>query len=284
MFEWANTGGALYTVFAPTSAAFLAMVDADNEIADSDALLALPDLAEILTYHVVPGKVMAANLTAGSVDTLTPPAQLTVALPESGATINGNALAAQDIMAGNGVIHKIDAVLRPVTRTIVEKAAEEGLTHFVSALEAANLTDLLNGTDQYTVFAPNNSAFEAAVAALGEDVLAGLMDRPDFPEILKYHVVPMKVTVADLDGGQIATLHPTARITVAAVEGGGSVDGEMFTAMNIAAGNGVIHKIERVLMPVTMTVVEVAAEEGLTHFVSALDAANLTDLLNGTDQ
>jgi len=424
MFGWPNQGGAMYTVFAPTDAAFQALIDGDDSIADEDALLAMPNLPEILKYHVVPGKVMAADLTSVSpLDTLHPVAQLTVAGRPDQPTVDGAGLAAEDIIAGSGVIHKMDVVLMPVAMTVVEVAAEEGLTHFVSALDAANLTDLLNGTDQYTVFAPNNAAFEAAATNLGEDNLAGVLARadiseimkyhlaygkmmtddfvtgeimseqwttievkadgaevlvnnleifdanakavngvvhtlgevmlppslvdvlsadddlsvlvtalmaanltemfewantggalytvvaptnsafqalinreadiadseallamPNLAEILKYHVVPMKVTVADLDGGQIATLHPTARITVAAVEGGGSVDGEMFTAMNIAAGNGVIHKIERVLMPVTMTVVEVAAEEGLTHFVSALDAANLTDLLNGTDQ
>jgi len=276
MFEWANTGGALYTVFAPTSAAFLAMVDADNEIADSDALLALPDLAEILTYHVVPGKVMAANLTAGSVDTLTPPAQLTVALPESGATINGNALAAQDIMAGNGVIHKIDAVLRPVTRTIVEKAAEEGLTHFVSALEAANLTDLLNGTDQYTVFAPNNSAFEAAVAALGEDVLAGLMDRPDFPEILKYHVVSGKMMADDLEAGDISTeLGMSVEVTVA--DGEKMVDGAKILDADTNATNGVMHTIGEVMLPPSLLDV-LSGVDRFATFVGALETAGLEEM------
>jgi len=106
-------GGPMYTVFAPTNAAFTALIEGSADIADADALLALPNLADILKYHVVPSKVMSAGLAAGPVATLLTTANLTVALPTTGATVDGNAVATADIVAGNGVIHEMGAVLMP---------------------------------------------------------------------------------------------------------------------------------------------------------------------------
>jgi len=108
-------GGPMYTVFAPTNAAFTALIEGSADIADADALLALPNLADILKYHVVPSKVMSTGLAAvaGSVATLLTTANLTVAVPTTGATVDGNAVATADMLAGNGVIHKMGAVLMP---------------------------------------------------------------------------------------------------------------------------------------------------------------------------
>ena len=101
-----------FTVFAPTNAAFAAL-----PAGTLDSLL-LPEnkdqLAAILTYHVVPGKVMAADLptTATDVATVNTATVSVVAAPE-GATVNGVKITAADIAASNGVIHVIDAVLLP---------------------------------------------------------------------------------------------------------------------------------------------------------------------------
>ena len=101
-----------FTVFAPTNAAFAAL-----PAGTLDSLL-LPEnkdkLAAILTYHVVPGKVMAADLptTATDVATVNTATVSVVAAPE-GATVNGAKITAADIAASNGVIHVVDTVLLP---------------------------------------------------------------------------------------------------------------------------------------------------------------------------
>ena len=108
-----------FTVFAPTNAAFeQALIDLGITV---DELLASPDLGAILTYHVVAGKLMAADVVAAinagggtaTVDTVNG-AAITVELVGGDVVINGTATVIQtDLEADNGVVHVIDAVLLP---------------------------------------------------------------------------------------------------------------------------------------------------------------------------
>jgi uncharacterized surface protein with fasciclin (FAS1) repeats len=96
-----------FTVFAPTDAAF-----AKIPKADLDALLAdKAKLTAVLTYHVVPGKVMAKDVKAGKVKTVQG-GEITVATA-AGVTVDGAKVSATDIVADNGVIHVIDSVIMP---------------------------------------------------------------------------------------------------------------------------------------------------------------------------
>jgi len=103
------SGEGPFTVFAPTDDAFAAL-----PAGVLDALL-LPEnkalLAQILTYHVVSGKVMAADVTDGDVATVE---GQTIALSTAnGVTVNGATVVSADVPASNGVIHAIDAVILP---------------------------------------------------------------------------------------------------------------------------------------------------------------------------
>lgn len=110
-----------FTVFAPTNAAFEDALAALNITAEE--LLARDDLADILTYHVVPGEVLAADVLQAVEDgggefmvTTVNGAQISVTVVDGVVTLNGVAsVTATDLMAGNGVIHVIDAVLLPPT-------------------------------------------------------------------------------------------------------------------------------------------------------------------------
>ena len=96
-----------FTVFAPTDAAF-----AKVPKAQLDALLAdKAGLTKVLTYHVVPGRVMAKDVKAGKVKTVQG-AELTLATA-GGVTVDGAKVSATDIVADNGVIHVIDSVVMP---------------------------------------------------------------------------------------------------------------------------------------------------------------------------
>ena len=96
-----------FTVFAPTDAAF-----AKIPKADLDALLKdKAKLTAVLTYHVVPGKVMAADVKAGKVKTVQG-SELTVSTM-GGVMVDGAKVSATDIVADNGVIHAIDSVIMP---------------------------------------------------------------------------------------------------------------------------------------------------------------------------
>ena len=100
-------GNGPFTVFAPTDAAF-----AKIPKADLDALLKdKAKLTAVLTYHVVSGKVMAADVKAGKVKTVQG-SEITVATA-GGVTVDGAKVSATDIVASNGVIHVIDSVILP---------------------------------------------------------------------------------------------------------------------------------------------------------------------------
>jgi uncharacterized surface protein with fasciclin (FAS1) repeats len=97
-----------FTVFAPTDAAF-----AKVPKADLDALLAdKAKLAAVLTYHVVPGKVMAKDVKPGKVKTVQG-SELTLAASDGGVKVDGAQVVQADIVADNGVIHVIDSVVLP---------------------------------------------------------------------------------------------------------------------------------------------------------------------------
>ena len=107
----ALSGEGPFTVFAPTNAAFEALPEGLLE------KLLLPEnkevLTKILTYHVVPSKVMAADVAAGDVATLE---DSTFAITtEGGVKVNASNVTATDVAASNGVIHVIDAVLVPAS-------------------------------------------------------------------------------------------------------------------------------------------------------------------------
>jgi len=100
-------GNGPFTVFAPTDAAF-----AKIPKADLDALLKdKAKLTAVLTYHVVAGKVMAADVKAGKVKTVQG-SEITV-VTTGGVTVDGAKVSATDIVASNGVIHVIDSVILP---------------------------------------------------------------------------------------------------------------------------------------------------------------------------
>jgi uncharacterized surface protein with fasciclin (FAS1) repeats len=101
-------GDGPFTVFAPTDEAFAALPEGTIE-----ALLAdIPTLTAILTYHVVPGAVMSTDLTDGMMAETVNGQSVTITLGD-GVQVNGANVVTADIVASNGVIHVIDAVILP---------------------------------------------------------------------------------------------------------------------------------------------------------------------------
>lgn len=111
-----------FTVFAPTNAAFEKLLGALDISAEE--LLAQPDLAKVLTYHVVSGKVMSTDLTDGMKAATVNGEELTIDL-SSGVKINDASVTTADVEAANGVIHIIDTVLVPENFALQEVNLEE---------------------------------------------------------------------------------------------------------------------------------------------------------------
>ncbi|MGH1504178.1 MAG: fasciclin domain-containing protein [Acidimicrobiales bacterium] len=135
--------------------------------------------------------------------------------------------------------------------TIVDiAAANDDFTILVQAVQAAGLVDTLSGDGPFTVFAPTDAAFEAALANLGltaEELLAS----EDLGSILTYHVVPGAVMAADvvgLDGQQVETVNGES-VTITVDGDTVMVDGANVVTTDIEASNGVIHVIDAVILP-----------------------------------
>ncbi len=132
-------------------------------------------------------------------------------------------------------------------------------TTLVAAVQAAGLAETLSGEGPFTVFAPTNAAFEAALEALGitaEELLAS----PDLAGILTYHVVAGKLMAADVlaaveAGGGTAEVETVngAKIAVTVVDGKVMLNGAASVAVaDLEAGNGVVHVIDAVILPPAM--------------------------------
>tara|TARA_Y100000815_G_scaffold257279_1_gene265720 strand:- start:40 stop:546 length:507 start_codon:yes stop_codon:yes gene_type:complete len=105
------SGEGPFTVFAPTDAAFAALPEGAL-----DALLADPEaLKAVLTYHVVPGAVMASDLSDGMTAETVSGDEITFTLDGDAVQVNGATVTAADIEASNGVIHVVDTVLMPAS-------------------------------------------------------------------------------------------------------------------------------------------------------------------------
>merc|ERR1711907_644055 len=188
------SGTGPFTVFAPTNAAFTAALTALN--IDKAALLARSDLADILKYHVVSGKIMAADLQASQAPATLQGLKVLVEKSSSGVTFGGAKVTTADIPCANGVIHIIDAVVLPPSMNIVQTAqATPDFSVLVEAVVKANLATTLSGAGPFTVFAPTNAAFTAALAALNI-TKTELLARSDLADILKYHVLSGKIMAA----------------------------------------------------------------------------------------
>ena len=137
---------------------------------------------------------------------------------------------------------------KAAARDIVEVASGlEDFSTLVAAVKAADLAETLSGEGPYTVFAPTNAAFEALPAGTVEELLKP-ENKEKLTAILTYHVVPGKVMAADVKPMEVETVNGAkAKVTV---EGDVvMIDGAKVTATDVEASNGVIHVIDKVIMP-----------------------------------
>lgn len=131
---------------------------------------------------------------------------------------------------------------------IVDTAVNaEGFETLVAAVEAAGLVDTLKGEGPFTVFAPTDEAFAALPEGTVEDLLKP-ENKDKLTSVLTYHVVPGKVMSGDLSDGMTAATVEGSEVTIM-TEGGVMVDDATVVQPDIEASNGVIHVIDKVIMP-----------------------------------
>jgi len=256
------SGPGPFTVFAPDDAAFTVSGITTTTLNS----LTAAQVQNILLYHTIGSKIVAADVPAG------PNAKVITASGDSvfvtknstGVYINGIKVNTADVSADNGVIHTIGKVLIPAAGNIVETAVASGLDSLVKAVTRAttaaggdpSLASTL-GSAKLTVFAPTNAAFTQLLSALG---LAKIDDIPvaTLLAVLRYHVVGGRAFSSDLSNSNLAMLAGGNTVinlsngtnsgpTITGNSNGGNRSN--IIATNIVSRNGVVHLIDRVLLP-----------------------------------
>ncbi len=263
-------GAGPFTVFAPTNDAFLQLLTDLGATSLDD--ISDEDLTDILLNHVISGTTTSGDLTtlgAGYVPTLSTagPGDTNISLyfnvgntvDINGGPANGGAtVTTPDIPASNGVIHIVNSVITlPTVVNFV--VADPNLTILVAALTRDDQPDfvgILSGTTNspFTVFAPQDQAF----ADLLVELEAGSLDDIDTQTLeatLNYHVVA-NANVRSTGLSDDLTVNTLGGAITANVTGGPTltdanerVSNILTTALNIQASNGVIHQIDKVILP-----------------------------------
>ena len=296
-----------FTVFAPTDAAFEAMGSANVTALLGD----LDNLTEILQQHVIIDAAIdavTAYSLSGNAATTVGGAEVPISISSKRELrVGGAKVIIADIHASNGVIHVIDTVivgaagLPTPTLNIVEVAtAAGGFEILLELLSEADLDGALTDADKsFTVFAPTDAAFQK----LGVFPLAFLLGNPAIlADTLLYHVYADSVVLADgaisvaaSDQSILEMANATAeksggRTALSLSDTGLTVNLASVTSANVMASNGVIHVIDKVMLPppskgdVTTNIIDTAVAAGnFTFFVTALEMAGLVDALSDPD-
>ncbi len=236
-----------FTVFAPTDEAFAKLPKGTVE-----SLLKPENKAKlqaILTYHVVPGKVMAADVVKIKGAVSVQGQQIDVAVKNGKVTVDAANVVKTDIACSNGVIHVIDSVILPADKDIVDTAVGAGsFKTLVAAVKAAGLVETLKGEGPFTVFAPTDEAFAKLPSGTVESLL--LPENKDkLVAILTYHVVPGKVLASDVVKLKSAKTVNGKEASIKVSDKGVMLDAAKVVATDIETSNGVIHVIDSVILP-----------------------------------
>ena len=258
------SGQGPFTVLAPSNEAFNTFLN-DNGFNNLEDV-PVDILTNILLNHVVGGRLASTDLTTGYATTfaISSASQASMSIfidISNGVKFNGvSSVSAADISADNGIVHLVDAVIGlpnvvtfavadPTFSTLVAALTRDDLTtDFVGVLSTATGTS----PAPFTVFAPTNDAFGSLLSELG---IAGLadIDEPTLDAVLKNHVVA-GANVFDTDLTDNLTVSTLGGDITANVTGGATLTDSSgrvsdIIATNVQADNGVIHAINRVILP-----------------------------------
>jgi len=277
-----------YTVFAPTNDAFTALLGVIGQSSLDD----VPEdvIERLLKYHVISSAaLMSGDLDDGQMAAtlLSNDDKITVGINGSDVTINGANVTTANVEASNGIVHIVDAVLVPslelsIVNTIVEPAYfNKDFSILTEAVVTADLLNtLIDSEANYTLFAPNNDAFEAA----GITSLEGLTAN-DLAPVLTYHVLDSEVFGDGLPatGSAITSLGGDFYLSIndngVFLNGLTKVTTATLSGEAMDYDNGVVHLIDRTLVPASNDIVDIAvaaseASEGAEfgQLVAALTA------------
>lgn len=285
--ELLSAEDAFVAVFAPTDAAFEAAL-ADLDLTAEELLADTDQLNQILAQHVLGVDYFAEDLVGYNnayIGTLLPNGAVMIDATSEGTTIGGAEVVTANIEASNGIIHSIGSVILPppvdmpedmmaedlptIADIVIEATAgeEAEFTTLLAAVEAADplILDILSAEagQTFTVFAPTDAAFEAALADLGLTAEEVLGDVNLVTLLLAYHVLPGQLSSTALDFyaeqeamGEddqepmlptFATLFPGGTLEYDSLDG--TINDVSIVTPDVFASNGVVHIVDSVLLP-----------------------------------
>jgi uncharacterized surface protein with fasciclin (FAS1) repeats len=235
------TGGP-FTVFAPTDAAFAKVPKGTLA-----ALAKHPaQLKAVLLYHVVAGSVTSSDVVKLSSAKTLAGSSVLIKANKGGVFVNQAKVTKPDVMASNGVIHVIDKVLIPPKNIVATAKAAGTFTTLTALLKKSGLAGTLATKGPFTVFAPTDAAFakvpKATLAALAKN-------KAKLRAVLLYHVVKGQVTAAQAMKLRSAKTLQGKSLKIRVEGGKVIVGGAAVTKADVLASNGVIHVINKVLIP-----------------------------------
>jgi len=261
------------TLFAPTDAAFNAI-----PASTLDLILSNPGvLLAILNYHVLGSTVLSTdlsnNLTVSTVQGL----DVIVRLENGGVFINDAEVTVTDIIADNGVVHVVDAIISPGNGVFDIVVNSEDHTILETAIFAADLDETLQGPGTFTLFAPTDAAFNA----LPEGTVEALLDNTDLlTSILTYHALGSALQSDELTNNlTLPTLN--GQDIIVRLEGGEIfINNAQITIDDFLANNGRLHVIDAVLLPGNSILDIVVNSPIHTTLETAIFAADLDETLD----
>ncbi|MEC7272964.1 MAG: fasciclin domain-containing protein, partial [Candidatus Thermoplasmatota archaeon] len=273
-------GSGPFTVFAPTDQAF---IDAGIDLASFDTVEGKQQLSDILLYHVVSAEVPAMNVSDCMLADAANGQQLSFSVGDS-VKVNDANVTLTDVITSNGLIHVIDKVLMPTDspRDIPRTAQCTGVhDSLVAGVIQAELLSTLQGPGPFTVFAPTDQAFiDAGIDLANLDTPEG---KATLSDILLYHVVAGEVPAADVSECMSADA-VNGQPLAFTVDGGVMVNDANVTVPDVMTSNGIIHVIDKVLMPsdAPNDIPRTAQCTGIhDSFVAAVIQAELLETLQG---
>ena len=232
-----------FTVFAPTDTAF---AEAGIDLSTFDTPEENATLTSILLHHVVSGEVPSSALSNGMFATTVNGDRVQFGVDANGVTVSNANVTMPDVQASNGIIHVIDKVLMPPV-DIPTTAQSTGIhDSLVAAVIQAELLATLQGPGPFTVFAPTDQAFADAGIDLADFTTPE--GKATLSDILLYHVVSADVPAANVTECMTADAANGQPLSFT-VAGGVMVNDANVVLTDVISTNGLIHVIDKVLMP-----------------------------------
>jgi len=272
------------TLFAPTDAAFNALPTSmlNDLLADPNG-----SLRDLILYHSLDDRLESTDLTEGLVLTTSSGEELEVFIDGLDIFINEALISVRDVVADNGIVHVMDAVIQPIVirNTVYDVISNSSnFSLLKEAIDAAGIDQLLINDPTITVFAPSNQAFQN----ISQDSIDSWMSDPDglLREILLYHTFDRLLPTSNMSDGLNIVMANGETAVISDRFDGLYINDSRLSTPDIPADNGYVHGINSFSMPIIepVTVYDIiSSQEELSIFKAAVDAAGFDAVYNDAE-